>query len=409
MSKTKKNVPETATTNTEAESREPNGGRIRSLLRSKITGSEDIPVRSVLRDKLAAPARRLRSKMLPHVPRTRPVRLEQFQSPSGLTFVHKMTFFVTVLVCAGVQAIAILEPTRLKWLYCALFVPVLYPLRYYVYKSRKWQYFLLDFCYFTNYALLMAIATGSRPLWRCVYIWANGPVAVAIVGWRNSLVFHSLDKVTTFAIHVLPMLVTICEVWAPGGILNEENPKDGRWWTMLISISGYVVWQSLYLLQTELLDRELLDSDPHLLTSLRWIAANPTGGMYRIAHRAANSLGISLDDAERAAAARGSAGVDPCSAKIKIVFVIFQFFYTIACTLLPVYVLRRSAAINVAFAICMIAAAVWNGACYYFAVFATAYERRRKEGSLTMYALARAPGEAEENNCDDDDDDGKEN
>ena len=31
-----------------------------------------------------------------------------------------------------------------------------------------------------------------------------GPLCCAIIVWRNSLVFHSLDKVTSFFLHALP-------------------------------------------------------------------------------------------------------------------------------------------------------------------------------------------------------------
>jgi hypothetical protein len=35
----------------------------------------------------------------------------------------------------------------------------------------------------------------------------TGPLASAIITWRNSLVFHSLDKVTSLFIHMYPPLV----------------------------------------------------------------------------------------------------------------------------------------------------------------------------------------------------------
>jgi hypothetical protein len=34
------------------------------------------------------------------------------------------------------------------------------------------------------------------------YLLTMGPLASAIVTWRNSLVFHSLDKVTSLFIHI---------------------------------------------------------------------------------------------------------------------------------------------------------------------------------------------------------------
>ena len=42
---------------------------------------------------------------------------------------------------------------------------------------------------------------------------ANGPLAWAILVWRNSFVFHSVDKVTSTFIHAMPPLVTFCQRW----------------------------------------------------------------------------------------------------------------------------------------------------------------------------------------------------
>ena len=34
---------------------------------------------------------------------------------------------------------------------------------------------------------------------------SHGPIAIAIIAWQNSLVFHSLDKMTSFFIHIMPV------------------------------------------------------------------------------------------------------------------------------------------------------------------------------------------------------------
>ena len=36
------------------------------------------------------------------------------------------------------------------------------------------------------------------------YILCMGPLMVALIVWRNSLVFHSLDKLTSFFLHIFP-------------------------------------------------------------------------------------------------------------------------------------------------------------------------------------------------------------
>lgn len=72
------------------------------------------------------------------------------------------------------------------------------PIRFYTYHQRGYHYFLADMCYFVNFLLLMSIwvTPKSKRLFIATYCLANGNNAIAIAMWRNSLVFHSLDKVT---------------------------------------------------------------------------------------------------------------------------------------------------------------------------------------------------------------------
>ena len=74
------------------------------------------------------------------------------------------------------------------------------PIRFYTYHKRGYHYFLADMCYFVNFLLLLSIwvAPKSKRLFIATYCLANGNNAIAIAMWRNSLVFHSLDKVTRF-------------------------------------------------------------------------------------------------------------------------------------------------------------------------------------------------------------------
>ena len=72
------------------------------------------------------------------------------------------------------------------------------PIRFYTYHKRGYHYFLADMCYFVNFLLLLTIwvAPRSKRLFISTYCLAYGNNAVAIAMWRNSMVFHSVDKVT---------------------------------------------------------------------------------------------------------------------------------------------------------------------------------------------------------------------
>ncbi|KAK0803143.1 hypothetical protein LTS16_016115 [Friedmanniomyces endolithicus] len=80
------------------------------------------------------------------------------------------------------------------------------PIRWYNYHKIGFHYFLADLCYFVNLLLILSIwfFPQSKRLFISTYCLAMGNNAVAIAMWRNSLVFHSLDKVTSLFIHIMP-------------------------------------------------------------------------------------------------------------------------------------------------------------------------------------------------------------
>ncbi|KAK3325749.1 hypothetical protein B0H66DRAFT_573549 [Apodospora peruviana] len=88
------------------------------------------------------------------------------------------------------------------------------PIRFFTYHKRGYHYFLADLCYFVNFLLLLSIYVfpNSKRLFTSVYCLAFGNNAVAIIMWRNSLVFHSFDKVTSLFIHIMPCATLHCIV-----------------------------------------------------------------------------------------------------------------------------------------------------------------------------------------------------
>eukprot|EP01132_Coremiostelium_polycephalum_P002277 gene2277-2804_t len=52
------------------------------------------------------------------------------------------------------------------------------------------------------------LAPNSRILFCSCFSFMNGPILLAVLPYRNSLVFHSLDKATSVLIHILPSVVT---------------------------------------------------------------------------------------------------------------------------------------------------------------------------------------------------------
>jgi hypothetical protein len=71
------------------------------------------------------------------------------------------------------------------------------PIRWYTYHKKGYHYFLADLCYFVNLLVMLSIWVfpNSKRLFISAFCLAFGNNAIAIAMWRNSLVFHSMDKV----------------------------------------------------------------------------------------------------------------------------------------------------------------------------------------------------------------------
>lgn len=103
-----------------------------------------------------------------------------------------------------------------EWFHLWYTAQILYfmPIRFYTYHKRGYHYFLADLCYFVNLLLILSVWVfpSSKRLFTAVYCLAFGNNAVAIIMWRNSLVFHSFDKVTSLFIHIMPCATLHCIV-----------------------------------------------------------------------------------------------------------------------------------------------------------------------------------------------------
>jgi hypothetical protein len=75
------------------------------------------------------------------------------------------------------------------------------PIRYFTYHAKGYHYFLADLCYFVNLLCMLSIWVfpNSKRLFISTFCLTFGNNAAAIAMWRNSMVFHSMDKVVRYA------------------------------------------------------------------------------------------------------------------------------------------------------------------------------------------------------------------
>ncbi|RDH29586.1 hypothetical protein BDQ94DRAFT_150015 [Aspergillus welwitschiae] len=137
------------------------------------------------------------------------------------------------------------------------------PIRYYRYHKKGYHYFLADLCYFVNVLCMLSlwVFPGSKRLFISTFCLVFGNNAVAIAMWRNSMVFHSMDKVVSLFIHIMPPVSLHCLVhmtsaetlrerfpavyeikFSEPGSPNHFNLLEMMGWATV----PYLIWQLTY-------------------------------------------------------------------------------------------------------------------------------------------------------------------
>lgn len=79
------------------------------------------------------------------------------------------------------------------------------------YKWHKAHYFLMDLCYWVNGILLVYLWLLADNEWVFQGLLGfTGTLMISVILFRNSFVPHSLDRVTSFQVHIMPVV----QLWA---------------------------------------------------------------------------------------------------------------------------------------------------------------------------------------------------
>ncbi|KAJ8589894.1 hypothetical protein M405DRAFT_737856 [Rhizopogon salebrosus TDB-379] len=267
----------------------------------------------------------------------------------------KVTFFLGVMSLLMSALMFGLAP---QWIHVAYTVQGLYllPLRAYTYKKRSWHYFLFDFCYYVTVLnwIYMWIFPSNSALFMACYCLSHGTLASAVITWRNSLVFHDTDKVTSLFVHIYgPYTFTVIRHFYPNAeerfpalkALPHLDPARA----LLMSGAIYLSWQLMYW-KFVLVDRRTKIESGQRTTSFSWL----------------------LND-KRSAIGRALSTV-PQQYRV-LSFMTGQLVYSLLTELPAVYLLYDSPRLSGAFLIIIFSVSVWNGGGFYIEVFGRKFER----------------------------------
>eukprot|EP01087_Luapelamoeba_hula_P019173 TRINITY_DN6321_c0_g2_i1.p1 TRINITY_DN6321_c0_g2~~TRINITY_DN6321_c0_g2_i1.p1 ORF type:complete len:577 (-),score=105.53 TRINITY_DN6321_c0_g2_i1:170-1867(-) len=291
--------------------------------------------------------------------------------------VDKVAFTLGVVLMVA-TALQLNKPDFMYVFYTALIFPLLIT-RFLLYHRQSYHYFMLDFCYYVQVVLLMFLYIyPENPLiFQMTFCLSNGPLVSAIVMWKNSLVFHDLDKLTSIFIHIYPPIVTYClRWWCVDTSLFTVCKDDDCSITLSASFVWplilYSFWQFCYILKTEILDRTKFQKNDSLMTSVRWFSRARPHPVYKFLV----SKGVKINPV--------------------VLLIAIQFIYTIV-TLAPTILLYKYYMAHTLYLTFVSLVAVWNGANFYFEVFTHSYAERLKRltKEITESVTKEAPSEAD--------------
>lgn len=256
------------------------------------------------------------------------------------------------------------------------------PIRIFSYRRRGYHYFLADLCYFSNLLLMLSlwIFPSSKRLFTACYCLSFGNNAVAIIMWRNSLVFHSFDKVTSLFIHIMPCATLHCVVHlypadqqalrfpavfairnsAPGSPAAYANLVSMLAWSSI----PYALWQLAYYVFITVRRREKIAAGrPTSFTWLRRSYSNTWIG----------KIVLSLPDALQEPA-----------------FMVIQYSYALV-TMIPCPLWFYSRVASAAFLTVVFTWSVYNGSTYYIDVFGKRFQKELESMKAEVAKLHNGP------------------
>ncbi|KAK9814724.1 hypothetical protein WJX72_010536 [[Myrmecia] bisecta] len=278
-------------------------------------------------------------------------------SPSQHVMRDKIGFFFGV-VNLVISAFWLGRSTHNFYLWFTLKAVVLYSTRYYLYSKQRWQYYMLEFCYFANLLQVLEVWVfpGNALLHKITFAQVAGPLTWSIVALRNSLVLHSLDKTTSLFMHISPAVVAWTTKWYPDrahlGMDKWSQKHLADWdnatvWELaVLSMGPYLLWSLAYYLKIFVVSRKKVQEEGYA-TLYALMTKNKNAAAARIVLKAPPAL-------------------QPA---------VYMGMHLLLCwaAVLTTLIWWRSYWAHTIFLILCAAASAWNGATYYFDVFAHRY------------------------------------
>lgn len=366
--------------------------------RKLVTGNENTRIRDHFGDRVDDLREKSRSHARKFVTGDASLAIEDHMKTKVVVKWMDKLLFTVGLFCFGITEFIVFKHPEVYWIWFSTIMSFLYALRIYSYTTKRWGFFMLDFCYFAVCSCIVTAVFFPKKviLNQMNFMFCNGPLLTAILAWRNSLVFHSLDKMTSIFMHFLGAILTFLSRWHPQGrmsMCNERNVIEmgsntdidiGTSYTYTYTAEcnhlnymtalvwpcvGYIIWQLLQIVLTEGIFGTMISNDMTLQTSIRWLCKDKRNTMNILGRKICVSTGIMQPKEE----------FNGEEWKSKTIFWLLQLIYTLV-TLIPGIIVYHNYWLHVVWLLLVMWSCAWNGASFYIEVFASRYVKQFDDG-----------------------------
>eukprot|EP01023_Acetabularia_acetabulum_P039420 TRINITY_DN3793_c0_g2_i1.p2 TRINITY_DN3793_c0_g2~~TRINITY_DN3793_c0_g2_i1.p2 ORF type:complete len:232 (+),score=22.76 TRINITY_DN3793_c0_g2_i1:523-1218(+) len=212
------------------------------------------------------------------------------------------------------------------------------------------HYYMFDLCYFANLWMVIVLWKFPNPLlMKITYAYNTGPMAWSILAMRNSLVLHSMDKIITLFMHWYPAVVSWTQRWYPENRDAEVDPAQQTATILelgVLPLIPYIIWLLFYYLKLFVFSADKIQQRGYD-TVYHWMLSNKNHPMSKIV-------------------LKYQKWQQP---------IIYLGVHALLCWIafLLTYVFYHNYWAHTIFLILLSLDATWNGANYYFEVFAHRY------------------------------------
>merc|ERR1719401_44045 len=115
------------------------------------------------------------------------------------------------------------------------------------YRWQNYHYYLLDLCYWVNAATLAYLWFFAESEWMLQGLCGfSGALMISIPLFRNSFVPHSLDRVTSFHIHMTPVIQLWVTRWPESHRAADWAWKVPEEMSIIPALTLYLYWAIFY-------------------------------------------------------------------------------------------------------------------------------------------------------------------